>query len=185
MNHLNLDYEILAPSVIKFSNKIDTEEWIDLIEKTSRTSYSFKEVSRRPHLTMELPTLFNEYDDLSAIQLRSSFLEKALPAITKYMEINNIARMFPKKTFITVSKLFPGNSMTPHRDNFDKESKHFICMMYINDDFNGGELNIIDANIKYKPSAGDIVFYKGNMEHEVLASDDIRYSIGYGLTDKL
>ena len=23
MNHLNLDYEILAPSVIKFSNKID------------------------------------------------------------------------------------------------------------------------------------------------------------------
>lgn len=185
MNYLNLKYEVLAPSIIKFPTEIDSQEWIDLIEQVSKTSFTFKEIPRRPHLTMELPTLFNKYDDINAVKLRSVFLEKTLPAITQYMEINKISRMFPKKTFISVSKLFPGNAMTPHRDNFDKESNHFICMMYINDNFNGGELNIIDADIKYKPNAGDIVFYKGNMEHEVLASDGIRYSIGYGLTDKL
>lgn len=185
MNTSNPNYDILAPSIFKFTTSIDPQEWIDIIEKTSRMSYSFKKVIRRPHLTMELPTLFNEYDDINAIKLRSMFFEKALPAITTYMETNNISRMFPRKSFITVSKLFPGHSMVAHKDNFDKDSNHFICMMYINDDFDGGELNIIDANIKYKPNAGDLVFYRANMEHEVLESDGIRYSIGYGLTDKL
>ena len=185
MSISNLNYETLAPSIIKFSTKIDSKEWIDIIEKTSRMSYSFNQVVRRPHLTMELPTLFNEYDDINAIKLRSMFFEKALPAITKYMETNNISRMFPRKKFITVSKLLPGHSMTAHKDNFDKDSNHFICMMYINDNFDGGELNIIGENVKYKPNSGDLVFYKANMEHEVLASDGIRYSIGYGLTDKL
>lgn len=185
MNSSNLEYEVLGDSIVRFKNNIDTQTWVETIERVSRISYPFQEVPRRPHLTMELPTLFNEYDDIDAIKLRSMFLELALPAITKYMEINGVSRMFPKKSFITVSKLFPNKPMVPHRDNFDKESKHFICMMYVNDNFNGGELNIVDANIKYKPNAGDIMFYKGNMEHEVLESDGIRYSIGYGLTDKL
>lgn len=182
---LKNNYEVIGPSVFKFSNTIDSEEWINVIEKTSRISYPFHSVDRRPHLTMELPTLFNQYDDIDAIRLRSMFLELALPAITSYMEINKIARMFPKKSFITVSKLAAGKSMTPHRDNFDKTSNHFICMMYINDNFSGGELNLIDINLKYKPVSGDIIIYKGNIEHEVLESDSLRYSIGYGLTDRL
>jgi 2OG-Fe(II) oxygenase superfamily len=185
MNTSSLNYETLAPSIFKFQTNINSQEWIDIIEKTSSTSYPFKEVIRRPHLTMELPTLFNEHDDINAIKLRSMFFEKALPAITVYMEKNNISKMFPRKTFITVSKLFPGQQMVPHKDNANQESNHFICMMYVNDNFNGGELNIIDANIKYKPNSGDLIFYKANMKHEVLSCDGPRYSIGYGLTDKL
>jgi Rps23 Pro-64 3,4-dihydroxylase Tpa1-like proline 4-hydroxylase len=177
------NYDAIGPSVFKFSNAIDSEEWIKIIEKTSSTSYPFHSVDRRPHLTMELPTLFNKYDDIDAIKLRSMFLELALPAITTYMEANKISRMFPKKSFITVSKLNAGKSMTAHRDNFDKSSNHFICMMYINDNFSGGELNLIDINLKYKPVAGDIIIYKGNVEHEVLEASGLRYSIGYGLTD--
>jgi hypothetical protein len=134
---------------------------------------------------MELPTLFNQKDDINAISLRSAFFEKLMPAVSLYMQHNNISNMFPKKNFITVSKLYPGMSMKAHRDNLNPNSNHFIAMMYINDNFNGGELNIIDADVKYKPSSGDIMIYKGNMSHEVLPSDSIRYSIGYGLTDTL
>lgn len=75
--------------------------------------------------------------------------------------------------------------MEAHKDNSDNTSNHFICMMYINDNFNGGELNLIDIGIKYKPNSGDVVCYKANIEHEVLKSDGIRYTIGYGLTDRI
>jgi Rps23 Pro-64 3,4-dihydroxylase Tpa1-like proline 4-hydroxylase len=183
MNTSEISYEIIAPSVFKFTSNIDSQSWIELIEKTASSSYSFEKVVRRPHLTMELPALFNKNDDINAVKLRSMFFEKVLPAISKYMEINRVSGMFPKKTFITVSKLLPGSSMVPHRDNFDKSSNHFICMMYINDNFSGGELNLIDINLKYKPVAGDIIIYKGNVEHEVLEASGLRYSIGYGLTD--
>ena len=59
MSISNLNYQTLAPSIVKFPTTINSQEWIDIIEKTSRMSYPFKEVVRRPHLTMELPTLFN------------------------------------------------------------------------------------------------------------------------------
>jgi len=182
---LNNKYEILSDSVFRFPNKIDSNEWISTIEKTSLMSYPFSKVDRRPHLTMELPTLFNERDDINAINLRSAFFEKLMPAISLYMQENKISKMFAKKQFITVSKLEPNSAMSMHKDNFDQSSNHFIAMMYINDNFSGGELNIAGAGVKYRPVAGDIIIYKGNMEHEVLPSDSLRYSIGYGLTDRL
>jgi hypothetical protein len=178
-------YEKLADSIFKFKNDINPDEWISVIEKVSSTSYPFSKVDRRPHMTMELPTLYSKSDDISAINLRSAFFEKIMPAISIYMQENNISNMFPKKTFITVSKLNPGSPMSLHKDNQDQKSNHLIAMMYINDNFNGGELHIVKEGIKYKPKAGDIVIYKGNMEHEVLECDAPRYSIGYGLTDIL
>lgn len=182
---LNNNYEKLSESVFRFSHSIDSNEWISTIEKTSLNSYPFLKVDRRPHLTMELPTLFSKTDDINAINLRSAFFEKLMPAVSTYMQENNISNMFPKKNFITVSKLHADMPMLLHKDNIDLSSNHFIAMMYINDNFSGGELNIVEAEIKYKPVAGDIMIYRGNMEHEVLASDSLRYSIGYGLTDKL
>jgi hypothetical protein len=182
---LKNNYEVLSDSVFRFKNAIDSDEWISTIEKVSLMSYPFSKVERRPHLTMELPTIFNEMDDINAINLRSAFFEKLMPAISIYMQENKISRMFPKKKFITVSKLYPDSPMSIHKDNFDETSNHFIAMMYINDNFSGGELNIVGAGLKYNPVAGDIIIYKGNMEHEVLSCDSLRYSIGYGLTDKL
>lgn len=182
---LKSKYEKLGDSIFRFKNDINPQEWINTIEQVSLLSYPFEKVERRPHLTMELPTLYSKTDDINAINLRSAFFEKITPAISIYMQENNISNMFPKKTFITVSKLNPGSAMVLHKDNHDKTSNHLIAMMYINDNFNGGELHIVDHGIKYKPKAGDIVIYKGNMEHEVLECDAPRYSIGYGLTDRI
>lgn len=181
---LNNKYEKLGDCIYRFKNNIDPHEWISTIEQTSLLSYPFSKVDRRPHLTMELPTLYSKNDDINAINLRSAFFAKILPAISVYMQENNISHMFPKKTFITVSKLNPGSPMVLHKDNHDETSNHLIAMMYINDNFSGGELHIAKQGIIYKPVAGDIVIYKGNMEHEVLECDAPRYSIGYGLTDR-
>lgn len=183
MNISRSSVQILYPGVARFPGFINQQRWIDLIEEVSLGTYKFLEVDRRPHLTMALPTWFSKNDSQSAIKLRSMFLSEALPAISSYMNINSLSAMVPKKDFITVSKLFPNKSMAEHRDNADDLSNHFICMMYINDDFSGGELNLKDAGITYKPIAGDIIIYKANMMHEVMPSDGLRYSIGYGLTE--
>jgi hypothetical protein len=184
--HESSGTKVLAPSVIKFSNNINSDFWIDQIEKISNSSYPFKsyqESGGRPHLTMKLPHLFDKSDCLNSIKLRSMFLEKALPAISFYMELYSLSNMVPKQNCITVSKLEPNKTMPAHRDNQDPSSNHFICMMYLNDNFEGGELNLIDIGLKYKPRSGDIVLYKANIEHEVLSCDGLRYNIGFGLTD--
>lgn len=156
---------------------------ISLIESCS-DHYPFETVERRPHLTMEFPTVFDKRDSFNALSLREDIYSIIMPVIKEYVQENNLSHMYPKKDFITISKLLPGPGMDPHVDNINKNSNHFICMFYLNDDFDGGEIYFPDIELKYKPKSGDVLLYKASIRHQVLpVTKGVRYSIGYGLTD--
>lgn len=175
----------ISEGIYLCKNQINSHEVVELIENCSKT-YLFEKVDRRPHLTMEFPTFFNKSDCLNSINLRNFIYRHILPPIVEYCNINNLSQMYPKKNFITVSKLYPGMPMAPHLDNTRSESNHFICMMYINDEYTGGEISFPKNLISYKPKSGDIVLYRANILHSVQeVLDGVRYSIGYGLTDDI
>jgi hypothetical protein len=174
--------EILANKVVRFANAFNPNGYVDLIEEVSETCYPLKTVERRPHLTMELPTLFSAEDNLSAIKLRSKCISDMLLPIQQYMSAYNIEHMVPKKNFITVSKLRWFSSMEEHVDDKEIQSDNFICMAYINDNFTGGELSFPDLGLKYSPIAGDIIIYQSKEKHAVLdLTYGTRYTFGYGL----
>lgn len=172
---------IIHDKIVQFSNNIDIDYWINLIELVNIDSYPFEEVNRRPHLTMKLPMLFSHNDSIAAVKLRAEFLSLVMKPISEYMSLYGIEHMVPKKDFITVSKMKPFTSMYPHKDDKNYDSDNFICMLYINDDFDGGELEFTDLNITYTPKSGDIIIYQSKMRHGVtqLYGSD-RYNIGYG-----
>ena len=151
--------EILANKVVRFTNAFSPHSYIDIIEQVSDTVYPLIHTERRPHLTMELPTLFSSKDNLAAIKLRTRCLSDMLGPIQQYMSIYNMDRMVPKKEFITVSNLRWFSSMEEHVDDKEMESNNFICMAYINDNFTGGEVSFPDLNLIYKPTPGDIIIY--------------------------
>ena len=174
--------EILADKVVRFTNAFNPHSYIDIIEQVSDTVYPLIHIERRPHLTMELPTLFSSKDNLAAVRLRSMCLSDMLSPIAQYMSVYNIEKMVAKKDFITISKLIPNSSMEAHVDDKDVTSDNFICMAYINDNFIGGELNFPEIGITYSPSAGDIIIYQAKEKHEVLEmTHGNRYTFGYGL----
>lgn len=171
--------QILSEKIVKFSVDINQKDWIDLIEKVSET-YPFNEVDRRPHLTMMLPNFISESDSEEAIQLRSNFLKAVFMPIQQYMHTYNIDNMEFKKNFITVSKLIDGG-MGPHKDDKKENRDNFICMMYLNDNYEGAEIFFPDFDISYKPKAGDILLYQAKFRHGVNEiKSGSRYSIGFG-----
>jgi hypothetical protein len=174
--------EVISEKIVKFSHEIDTQSWIDLIEKVAETAYPFISVNRRPHLTMALPFLYSKTDNIFATELRSKILSLTMPDISKYMEMYNIENMELKKDFISISKLQALGSMRSHKDDKSMDSNNFICMLYINDDFDGGDLEFPLIGITYKPKAGDVVIYQSKMRHGVtqLLGND-RYNLGFGL----
>lgn len=173
----------ISENVFLYNSERVNSDLISLIESCS-LQYSFQSVDRRPHLTMEFPSVFDSRDSLNALSLREIIYSIIMPVIKEYMQDNNISSMYPKKDFITISKLMPGPGMGAHVDNPNVEGNHFICMVYLNDNFEGGELFFPKKDIKHKPKAGDVLIYKASLEHEVLpVISGIRYSIGYGLTD--
>lgn len=63
---------------------------------------------------------------------------------------------------ITIRKYYPGGQMGPHIDceDDDIESRLTVSMvLYLNDDFEGGEVEFPKQNIKLKPEPGSLLIF--------------------------
>jgi hypothetical protein len=165
-----------------YSNNLDTKYWIDLIETVSKDSYPLQSIARRPHLTMDLPVCNDRKDSYAAIELRCLFQNIMNKSLFKFMKDKNMKYMEPLRSTITVSKLLPFTPMTEHQDITDQRVDSFVAMLYVNDDYDGGELSLPNRKYKYKPKAGDLAYYKMNEMHGVCeTTNGLRYTIGYGI----
>jgi Rps23 Pro-64 3,4-dihydroxylase Tpa1-like proline 4-hydroxylase len=92
-----------------------------------------------------------------------------------------------KEVSYHAQKWIPGAFANIHSDNSNDgeynafERSKLATFLYLNDDFNGGELNFADHPICIKPSTGLLVSFDGGAknEHEVLVVKDAdRFTIG-------
>ena len=72
-------------------------------------------------------------------------------------------------TTFYIKKYNVGAYMGPHVDSFDDDQDSLTVSMvvYLNDDYEGGEINFPDFNISIKPEAGSVVVFESkNILHE-------------------
>jgi hypothetical protein len=169
-----------------YSAKIDSQHWINLIDKIDSNCYSFEKVERRPHETMELPNYFSSTDSIEAIELRNLFFSVLSLGMNDYSKKINLVNAEPYQPFLAVSKLKPYRPMATHQDSKKENSNGFVCMLYINDDYEGGEISFPNRDYKYKPAIGDFAFYQMNEHHSVeYVKSGIRYSMGCGFNSPI
>lgn len=61
---------------------------------------------------------------------------------------------------ISISKYFVGASMGPHTDSGPvPTTENISAVLYLNDDYEGGEINFPEQGIKIKPLAGSLVIF--------------------------
>lgn len=83
------------------------------------------------------------------------------------------------KRALHLVKFGSGFDLEPHVDTLSDESLHIASVYYINDDYEGGEINFPEHNLKIKPTSNSIIIFPGNENylHEVLeAFEQPRYS---------
>jgi len=63
-------------------------------------------------------------------------------------------------TPLSISKYSAGAQMGPHVDSYgDDRSPTISVVLYLNDDYEGGEIYFKEQDIKVKPSAGSLVIF--------------------------
>ena len=68
----------------------------------------------------------------------------------------------------------------PHTDDSPNTQRRISGIAYLNDDFEGGQLEFTKLNLKYYPMAGDIVLFPSNMPYEHAAmpvTEGVKYSV--------
>lgn len=93
------------------------------------------------------------------IQTINSILKKAIIGASedysKYYSVN-IGKLMP----LSISKYSTGKSMGPHVDDYNNgDDPNISVVLYLNDNYEGGEINFPNQNIKIKPEAGSIVIF--------------------------
>lgn len=88
----------------------------------------------------------------------------------KISEEYSMVNIKEKENRLSVVKWEKGNSLKLHVDDLGYVTdNHIAALIYLNDDYEGGELNFPTHNMSIKPKRGDLVFFPGNKNyaHEV------------------
>jgi predicted 2-oxoglutarate/Fe(II)-dependent dioxygenase YbiX len=96
----------------------------------------------------------SKFDSFIITTIKDAILECSSNYSNKYsIDIGNL-------TPLSISKYFEGKGMGPHVDSYSETPKEILSIvLYLNDDYEGGELYFKNQNIKVKPEAGSLIAF--------------------------
>jgi len=155
---------------ILYMENVISEEEHQLLLNYVKNSESWKE---QPWEAMTI-----ESNDLSEEII--NILKKIFKIVyKKSTDVYDVAINYFKENSLHLVKFIEGFYLIPHTDTLSDESNHVASVYYINDDYEGGEINFPGHNLKIKPKANSLIVFPGNENylHEVLEIvDKPRYS---------
>jgi hypothetical protein len=87
-----------------------------------------------------------------------------------YNRLNNLIRNANKSLelsgFATIQRMQEGVELKSHTDQHTDPSIQYASIIYLNDNYNAGEIFFENLGINIKPSAGSLLLFPGNDEHE-------------------
>lgn len=157
-----------------FLSKEETDKLVELAESKTQKEWEFqysfdiKEHASQDHKFKEGDPEFDEavkkknvfWDDkMLAIpfdKMRKSLTERTLGAFDNKYRINEIAR---------IQRQYPGTELKVHHDQgYDKTLLRAV-IIYLNDDYEGGELYFTQHDLKIRPKSGTLITFPGTDEY--------------------
>lgn len=158
----NAKTEILADELVIFHQSISSSK--DLIAQ-AETLNKWE----------ENPYLHNRHGDIQRYEIildkLSSFsrneIHKNVEAYKKLLGYSGHAFEKDNKYFsLHISKYVDGGGIGSHRDvNISEEDGNYTAIIYLNDEYDGGELGFPDLGIEVKPKSGDMLIFPGKYLH--------------------
>jgi hypothetical protein len=87
-------------------------------------------------------------------------------AFYQYYDYYNLDGIYIPRDNYVITQMQVGNAYDVHND-IREEDDGFSLILYVNDNFEGGELNFFHLNMEYKPISGDIVIFPHLLYHSV------------------
>lgn len=149
--------------VIKnFISPDDRQVLLDLVSESEPTSIDNR-WNRKDYRTVELSNYIDKYTDKALRQMSNSFEVYLVPTGT-----------------FSLIEWSPGTEMPMHVDDLGDGHSQISGVIYLNDDYLGGEISFPTLGIEISPNAGDLIIFPGNLNypHKVnLVTSGSRYTI--------
>lgn len=202
MNSQEFDYEVLDLGLVLYKNIIENPA--EVIEKVNSIDKRFMSGEHGTAMTevrpwidwsdnnmtfchqkfFQKPETLNKqdfyYDDQYSVSERLySALDKATEHYTKVLYPFADQNIKNREYSIHLLRYDVGGHLPAHQDH-GVSSRVLSTVSYLNDDYEGGEIEFRNSNVKIKPPAGSIIFFPSNFlyVHEVYPiTSGSRYSL--------
>lgn len=161
--------ELYLANVAKIGNSIDNIQYINnvLSEQDHQVILNYvKNAESWNHEPWQARTIRSNQMPEDILNM----LEKVFTVVyEKAVEKYNVGIDPFHKSAIHLVKFVEGFFLVPHTDTQSDESLHIASVYYINEDYEGGEINFPGHKLKIKPKANSLVIFPGNENyiHEV------------------
>jgi len=108
-------------------------------------------------------------DPMLAHFFMSKLEEKVASFFENYIQIHDMSSIIRYRT---------DDHMDVHRDNVEKSDHNNVygVVLYVNDDYEGGEIYYPDSNIEFKPKKNSMVIHPAGLSHGVrTVTGGVRY----------
>lgn len=160
-NQSSIDFTVIADRVVLFSNVVKN---CTLPIKMAEES----EWTVNTHTAYE-DELFRRYETEIFIDRKTpegvEILDGLDSALIKYAEIigSNVEpenHMINESWSAYISKYTEGGHASVHTDeDFMEDNGVYSAIVYLNDDYEGGEVGFVDYGLEIKPKAGDLLIF--------------------------
>jgi hypothetical protein len=143
-----------GPNNIKiFKNYLSKDECSNIIELINKTETSNNRLLQSdPYGNPTLSLLY--YDSLN-------YSERYFEGVKGLIEKEYDVKLKPRNSRFA-QWVHNNSNMISIDDMGSKDSNHMAGWVYLNDDYDGGELSFIHQNMSIKPNAGDLILFPGN-----------------------
>lgn len=134
-----------------FNNYLSKEECENIIKMIKQTETS----NVRPLQSEALSLIY--YDSLA-------LPEKYIPGVHSMLQKEYNVKVKPRHSRFAEWR-HNNSQIIPIDDMGSKDSNHMAGWVYLNDDYEGGDLSFINQDIEFKPKMGDLVMFPGNIHY--------------------
>jgi predicted 2-oxoglutarate/Fe(II)-dependent dioxygenase YbiX len=101
--------------------------------------------------------------------INNNFNEKMWSAIDNYSKIFDLEHKIIDCEGYTLLKYSGGQHYDAHYDGGGESKRSLSAILYLNSDYEGGELEFVNFNIKIKPGAGMLLLFPANYAYRHIA----------------
>jgi hypothetical protein len=192
---MKMKKEIIAPCVVVYKDVFSPENIIDLIEEESEESWPYLVweysgtdngtiSSYRTSMQMEMSPVMTDNVDKDNRAYRVSTLWMNI-----FSQVDNCVHDYRENYDLHLSsdegyrilKYSGGAEYRPHVDYGHNNSRQLSLVGWLNDDYDGGELDFTYLGVKVKPEAGGLIMFPSSYpyKHAALPVGDNSFDIKY------
>lgn len=171
-------YKLDPSDIVNNLHKLLDLEWTSEYVVDANDGNKSLDDSYRNTKSIDIPVLFKDSDP-EPIKFFSDILNAKFSIIEQDYEEDHYIKFKVHQPY-KILKYDLGGKFDLHIDDAGATFRRASTVFYLNDDYEGGEIEFPSFSIKYKPSAGDFIMFPSSYayRHRVTpVTSGVRYSI--------